>query len=76
MSFNISILILYMIRRMSDIPYSRIHVIYVLRLCAVGFGLHNIRDIFFRQWPLGVFNIFVACHSFKMMVYYTAILLH
>ena len=28
------------------IPYSRIRVIYVLRPCAVGFALRNVRDIF------------------------------
>ena len=50
---------------MDDIDYSRIRVIYVLRLCAVGFALHNVRDIFFRKWPLVVFNISVACHNFK-----------
>ena len=50
---------------MDDIYYSRIHVIYVLRPCAVGFALHNIRDIFFRKWLLVVFNISVACHNFK-----------
>ena len=31
---------------LDDIPYSRIHVIYVLRLCAVGFPLRNVCDIF------------------------------
>ena len=31
---------------MDDIPYSRIRVIYVLRPCAVGFALRNVRDIF------------------------------
>ena len=35
---------------MDDIPYSSIRVIYVLRLCAVGFALRNIRDIFLRKW--------------------------
>ena len=30
----------------NDIPYSRIRVIYVLRPCAVGFALRNVRDIF------------------------------
>ena len=53
---------------MSNIPYSRIRVIYVLRPCAVGFGLCNVRDIFLRKWPLGVFNISVACHSSKTTV--------
>ena len=53
---------------MDDIPYSRIHVIYVLRPCAVGFNLCNIRDILLRKWPLVVFNISVPCHNFKMMV--------
>ena len=37
---------------MDDIPYSRIRVIYVLRPCAVGFALRNVRDIFLRKWPL------------------------
>ena len=31
--------------KMDLIPYSRIHVIYVLRLCAVGFDLRNVCDI-------------------------------
>ena len=31
---------------MDDIPYSRIRVIYVLRPCAIGFTLRNVRDIF------------------------------
>ena len=31
---------------MDDIPYSRICVIYVLRPCAVGFALRNVRNIF------------------------------
>ena len=31
---------------MDDIPYSCIRVIYVLHLCAVGFALRNVRDIF------------------------------
>ena len=53
---------------MDDIPYSRIRVIYVLRPCAVGFALHNVRDIFLRKWPLVVFNISVACHNFKTTV--------
>ena len=35
-----------MLSIMDDIPYSRIHVIYVLRLCAVGFALCNVHDIF------------------------------
>ena len=52
---------------MDDIPYSRIGVIYVLRPCAVGFALRNVRDIFLRKWPL-VFNIFVACYNFKTTV--------
>ena len=54
-------------RVMDNIPYSRIHVIYVLRPCAVGFALRNVRDIFLR-WPLVVFNISVACHNFKTTV--------
>ena len=33
-------------KAMDDIPYSRIRVIYVLRPCAVGFALRNVRDIF------------------------------
>ena len=53
---------------MDNIPYSRIHVIYVLRMCAVGFALHNVRDIFLRKWPLVMFNISVACHNFKTTV--------
>ena len=53
---------------MDDIPYSRIRVIYVLRPCAVGFALRNVRDIFLRKWPLVVFNIFVACYYFKTAV--------
>ena len=53
---------------MDDIPYSRIRVIYVLRPCAVGFALCNVRDIFLRKWPLVVFNISVACYNFKTAV--------
>ena len=53
---------------MDDIPYSCIRVIYVLRLCAVGFALRSVRDIFLRKWPLVVFNIFVACYNFKTTV--------
>ena len=53
---------------MDDIPYSRIRVIYVLRPCAVGFALRDVRDIFLRKWPLVVFNISVACHNFKTTV--------
>ena len=53
---------------MDNIPYSRIRVIYVLRPCAVGFALRNVRDIFLRKWPLVVFNISVACHNFKTTV--------
>ena len=53
---------------MDDIPYSRIRVIHVLCLCAVGFALHNIHDIFVRKWLLLVFNISVACHNFKTTV--------
>ena len=48
---------------LDDIPYSRIRVIYVLRPCAVGFALRNVRDIFLRKWLLVVFNISVACHD-------------
>ena len=50
---------------MGDINYLRIRVIYVLRPCVVGFALCNVRDIFFRKWPLVVFNISVAYHDFK-----------
>ena len=53
---------------MYDIPYLRIRVIYVLRPCAVGFALRNVRDTFLRKWPLVVFNISVACHNFKTRV--------
>ena len=53
---------------MDDIPYSLIRVIYVLRPCAVGFTVRNIRDIFLRKWALVVFNISVACHNFKTTV--------
>ena len=53
---------------MDNILYSRIRVIYVLRPCAVGFALRNVRDIFLRKWPLVVFNISVACHNFKTTV--------
>ena len=45
---------------MDKIRYSRIRVIYALCPCAVGFALHNIRDIFLEKWPLVVFNISVA----------------
>ena len=53
---------------MDDINYSRIRVIYVLRPCVVGFALRNVRYIFRRKMVLVVFNIFVACHDFKMTV--------
>ena len=53
---------------MDDIPCSRIRVIYVLPLCAVGFTLRNVRDIFLKKWPLVVFNISVACYNFEMTV--------
>ena len=53
---------------MDDIPYSHIRVFYVLRPCAVGLALHNVRDIFQRKWPLVVFNISVACHNFKTTI--------
>ena len=49
----------------SDIPYSHIHVIYVLLSCAVGFNLRNVHNIFLRKWPLVVFNISVSSHNFK-----------
>ena len=45
---------------MDNIRYSRIRVIYALRPCAVGFALHNVRDIFLGKWPPVVFNISVA----------------
>ena len=38
---------------MDDIPYSRIRVIYVLRPCAVGFALRNVRDIFLKKMAAG-----------------------
>ena len=53
---------------MDDIDYSRIRVINVLRPCVVGLALHNVRYIFRRKMVLVVFNIFVACHNFKMTV--------
>ena len=53
---------------MDDIDYLRISVIYVLRLCVVGFALRNVRYIFHRKMVLVVFNIFVACHNFKTTV--------
>ena len=59
---------IYKIMTMYDIPYSRIHVIYVLRPCAIGFALRNVHDIFLRKWLLVVFNICVACHNFKTTV--------
>ena len=46
----------------------RIRVIYVLYPCVVGFALRNVRYIFRRKMVLVVFNIFVACHDFKMTV--------
>ena len=33
--------------RMSNIPYSRIRVIYVLCPCALGFSLRSVCDIYF-----------------------------
>ena len=53
---------------MDDIPYSCIHVIYVVPPCAVGFALHNVHDILLRKSLLVVFNISVACHNFKATV--------
>ena len=44
---------------MDDIHYSRIRVIYVLRLCVVGFALRNVCYIFRRKMALVVFNIFL-----------------
>ena len=38
---------------MSDIPYSRIRVIYMLRPCALGFGLRSVHDIYSLKMALG-----------------------
>ena len=53
---------------MDDIYYSHIRDFYVLRPCVVGFTLRNVRYIFRRKMALVVFNIFVACHNFKITV--------
>ena len=49
---------------MRDIPYLRIRVIYVLRPCALGFGLCSIRDIYFFKMVLEVLNIFIVDYCF------------
>ena len=51
---------------MSDIPYSRIRVIYVLHPCALGFGLRSVRDIYSLKMALGVFNIFIVGYCFTV----------
>ena len=38
---------------MSNIPYSRIRVIYVSRPCALGLALRSIRNIFIFKWRWG-----------------------
>ena len=53
---------------MDDIPYSRIRVIYVLRPCAVGFALRNVRDIFLKKMAAGGVQYSVACHNFETTV--------
>ena len=49
---------------MSDIPYSPICVIYMLRFCALGFGLFSIRDIYYFKMILGVLSIFIVGYCF------------
>ena len=51
---------------MDDIPYSCIRVIYVLRPCALGFGLRSVRDIYSLKMALGVFNIFIVGYCFTV----------
>ena len=46
---------------MSDIPYLRIHVVYVLRLCALQFSLHSIRDVYFFKNGAGGIQYFYCC---------------
>ena len=53
---------------MDDIDYMRIRDIYVLRPCVVGFTLRNVSYIFRSKMALVVFNIFIACHNFKVTV--------
>ena len=53
---NCSLLLL----TMGDIHYSRIRDTFALSPCAVGFALHNVREIYFLQMALGVFSVFVV----------------
>ena len=50
----------------SDIPYSRICVIYVLRPCALGFGLRSVRDIYSLKMALGVLSISIVGYCFTV----------
>ena len=43
--------------QMSNIPYSRICVIYMLCPCALGLALRNVRNIFILQMALVVVTI-------------------
>ena len=51
---------------MSDIPYLRIRVIYLLRPCALGFGLRSVRDVYSLKMVLGVFSIFMVGYCFTV----------
>ena len=51
---------------MSDIPYSRIRVIYVLRLRALGFGLRSVRDVYSLKMALGVLSISIVGYCFTV----------
>ena len=45
---------------MGHIHYLHIRDIFALSLCAVGFALRNVRDIYILQMALGVFSVIVA----------------
>ena len=47
-------------KSMGHIHYSHIRDIFTLSPYAVGFALHNDRDIYFLQMALGVFGVIVA----------------
>ena len=49
-----------MSEQMCHIHYSRIRDISASSLFAVGYALHNVRDIYFLQIALGVFSSFVV----------------
>ena len=51
---------------MSDIPYSRIRVIYVLHPRALGFGLRSVRDVYSLKMALGVLSISIVGYFFTV----------